>query len=275
MAPARSEAEAHGMSAKPGTELAMRGARGGTESLFAQVTQRLAVSIVSGALPAGALVPNEEDLRAEISASRTAYREAIRFLAGKGLIEARPRSGTRVAPRPAWHLLDPDVLRWSLAAAPDEPFIRDLFELRGLVEPGCARLAASRRSEAQLARIEEALAGMAATTPYTEAAMRFDLDFHDAIFEASGNAAIVALKDVVSTTLLWSLRMQQDQTPEHFAVPLTDHQRLAEAIRRQDGDAAEQHSRILVSDALRHTIAAFRRNAPAARRVKARGIAAE
>lgn len=257
-------------------DFAMRVGKAGSDSLFAQVTQRLAVAIVSGALPAGALVPNEEDLRAEISASRTAYREAVRFLAGKGLIEARPRRGTRVAPRDAWHLLDPDVLRWSLASAADENFIRDLFELRALVEPGCAKIAALRRTSGQLARIEAALEGMIETPPYTEAAMRHDLAFHDALFEASGNAAIAALKDVVATTLLWSLRMQRMQPSEHFVVPLSDHRRLAEAIRRQDGDTAEQLSRILVADALRDTLAAFRRTgAPGRVRAESAELAAK
>lgn len=241
-----------------------RGARAGSDSLFGQVTHRLAVAIVSGALPAGALVPNEDDLRAEISASRTAYREAIRFLAGKGLIEARPRSGTRVAPRSAWHLLDPDVLRWSLSSAANEGFIRDLFELRGLVEPGCAKIAALRRTSAQLRRIEEAVEGMGVSPPYSEEAMRFDLAFHDAIFDATGNAAIAALKDVVATTLLWSLRLQTDRTLESFKVPLSDHRRLFEAIARQDGEMAEMVSRILVADALRDTLTAFLRIAPQA-----------
>ncbi|KAF0231800.1 MAG: gntr domain-containing [Beijerinckiaceae bacterium] len=238
-------------------EAFVRPPRAGSDSLFGQVTHRLAVAIVSGALPAGALVPNEDDLRAEISASRTAYREAIRFLAGKGLIEAKPRSGTRVAPRAAWHLLDPDVLRWSLSSAANEGFIRDLFELRGLVEPGCAKIAALRRTSAHLARIEEALEGMRVSPPYTEEAMRYDLAFHDAIFDAAGNAAIAALKDVVVTTLLWSLRIQTERTLESFSIPLSDHRRLYEAIARQDGDMAEMTSRILVADALRDTLSAF------------------
>lgn len=239
-------------------ESLVRNARPGAESLFGQVTHRLAVSIVSGALPAGALVPNEDDLRAEISASRTAYREAIRFLAGKGLIEAKPRSGTRVAPRTSWHLLDPDVLRWSLSSAANEGFIRDLFELRGLVEPGCAKIAAMRRSSEQLDRIGQALRGMESSAPFTDEAMRYDLAFHDAIFDAAGNAAIAALKDVVATTLLWSLRIQTSRrTPESFVIPLADHQRLFHAIARRDGEMAENFSRILVADALRDTLSAF------------------
>ncbi|CAN1524561.1 FadR Transcriptional regulators [Rhabdaerophilaceae bacterium] len=225
---------------------------------FAQMTERLAVAILSGELPVGALVPNAEGPDGEGAASRTAYREAMRFLAGKGLIEARQRAGTRVAPRGGWHLLDPDILRWSLVATPDEGFIRDLFELRMLIEPGATRLAALRRNEEQLAGIRQALAAMQQEQPYTEEAIAADVAFHEGIFHASGNTALKALVSVVSTTLHWSLKTQRDKTAADFVVPISDHLRLFEAIERQDGDGASTLSRILVADALRSTLSSFR-----------------
>ena len=83
-------------------------------------------------------------------------------------------------------------------------------------------------------------------------------NFHDAIFDAAGNAAIAALKDVVATTLFWSLRMQVGtRTRESFAIPLADHQRLFMAIARRDGDQAEMISKILVADALHDTLSVF------------------
>ena len=221
------------------------------------MTERLAVAIISGQLPVGAIVPNEDGPDGEMAASRTAYREAMRYLAGKGLIEARQRSGTKVAPRENWHLLDPDVLRWSLAAHPDEGFIRDLFELRMLIEPGSARLAAQRHDAEQLEEIREALEGMKCATPYSDANIRNDLAFHEAIFRASGNAAVAALIGVVSTTLQWSLRVQGLRKHEDFLLPLSDHVRLFEAIERRDGDGAATLTRILVADALRATLASL------------------
>lgn len=229
----------------------------GSDSLFTQVTQSLAIAIVSGDLPVGALVPNEEGPAGSVGTSRTAYREAMRYLAGKGLIEARPRSGTRVAPQASWHLLDPDVLRWSLSARPNEAFIRDLFELRMMIEPGCARLAALRRTEPQLMEIQQAIAGMKTEVPYSEGNMRHDLAFHEAIFRASGNAAVSALVGVVSTTLLWSLRVQMGKKAEDFQESLNDHIRILGAIERQDGEGAATLTRIIVADALRATLAAL------------------
>ena len=62
-------------------------------------------------------------------------REAIQVLTAKGLVESRPKAGTRVLPRNRWNLLDPDVLAWAFAGEPDIQFVRDLFELRAIVEP--------------------------------------------------------------------------------------------------------------------------------------------
>ncbi|MCO5090764.1 GntR family transcriptional regulator [Bosea sp. (in: a-proteobacteria)] len=154
------------------------------DRLFGQVAQKLAVAIITGRVRAGEVLPNEEALRSEISVSRTAYHEAVKILTAKGLVEARPKSGTRAAPRERWNLLDPDVLSWHFEADPNEKFIRDLFELRRFVEPSAARLAAQRRTAADIARIEAAYRGMVAGRPYAEATIRADLAFHEAIFAA-------------------------------------------------------------------------------------------
>ena len=63
---------------------------------------------------------------------------ALHFYEREGLVESRPKIGTRVLPRSRWNLLDPDVLAWAFAAEPDIMFVRDLFELRAIVEPAAA-----------------------------------------------------------------------------------------------------------------------------------------
>ncbi len=79
-----------------------------------------------------------------MAASRTALREAIRVLAAKGLVEARPKIGTRVTPRESWNLLDPDVMAWQHGAAPSQAFLRKITEVRGVIEPQAAAFAAER-----------------------------------------------------------------------------------------------------------------------------------
>src|SRR5262249_18820510 len=99
-------------------------------SLHGQVAHDIGAQILRGDLGPGDVLPNEADFSARLKVSRTALREAIKVLAAKGLVESRPKTGTRVRPRGEWNLLDPDVLAWQLAAGPVESFVADLFELR-------------------------------------------------------------------------------------------------------------------------------------------------
>src|SRR5690348_8047118 len=84
---------------------------------------RLGREIVGGHYQPGDQLPNEVDLRDQLSVSRTALREAYRVLGAKGLIASRQNVGTRVRPRTDWNMLDPDVLNWHLEAGPSEDFI--------------------------------------------------------------------------------------------------------------------------------------------------------
>lgn len=225
-----------------------------SDRLFGQVAQKLAVAIISGKIGAGELLPNEDALRADISVSRTAFREAVKILTAKGLVEARPKSGTRAAPRERWNLLDPDVLSWHFEADPNEKFIRDLFELRRFVEPSVARLAAQRRTAADIARIEAALRAMTENPPYSDACVRGDLAFHEAIFAASQNAPLQCLASAVIATLQWSMVLKKGEE-EAFADSLPDHENILLAIIDRDGDLAAVRMTGLVIDSLNTTLA--------------------
>lgn len=226
------------------------------DRLFGQVAQKLAVAIITGRVRAGEVLPNEDDLRSEISVSRTAYREAVKILTAKGLVEARPKSGTRAAPRERWNLLDPDVLSWHFESDPNEKFIRDLFELRRFVEPSAARLAAQRRTSADIARIEAAYRGMADGAPYAEATIRADLAFHEAIFSAAQNAALQCLSSAVIATLQWSLLLKTGDEAAYIE-SLPDHEHVLLAIIDRDGDLASARMAGLVIDSLNTTLASL------------------
>src|SRR5438128_7743542 len=109
-------------------------------SLHDRVVHAIGRKILGGELPPGALLPAEP----ELGASRTVLREAIKVLAAKGLVEARPKIGTRVRPRDAWNLLDPDVLSWQREGTAPVAFLRKLTEVRRIVEPAAAELAGER-----------------------------------------------------------------------------------------------------------------------------------
>lgn len=195
--------------------------------------------ILAGELAQGVVLPREALLMSEYGASRTSVREAVKVLAAKGLLETRQRLGTRVRPSAAWNLLDPDVLAWQAATGPPSAWTRHLVELRRLVEPAAARLAAARRSDAELATIAAAVAAMAAAVADPLAYYRADLAFHRALFAASGNPFIDRLGAIVAAVLEASFRIQQ-----RALIPVSEglalHEAVLAAVRARDEDAAER-----------------------------------
>ena len=83
--------------------------------LVGRTVETLGIEIVAGRLQPGAALPNETVWSAQLGVSRTVLREAVRVLASKGLVDARPRTETRVRDLEGWNALDPDLLgrfRW-------------------------------------------------------------------------------------------------------------------------------------------------------------------
>jgi len=103
------------------------------------VVHSIGARIVRGELAPRDPVSGDEWADGELS--RTALREAIKVLAGKGLVEMRPKTGTRVRERRFWNLLDPDVMAWRLEDTSDARLLRDVIDLRRVIEPEAARLA--------------------------------------------------------------------------------------------------------------------------------------
>ena len=143
--------------------------RGPGRRLHGALLRKLGVAIVRGRYPPGNVLPDEIAFAEQLQVSRGAYREALQALTSKGLVERKPKAGTRVLPRKRWNLLDPQVLSWFFIARPDLPFIRNLFELRGIIEPAAARLAAQRRDDGDLAKLRAALASVCWRMPASAA----------------------------------------------------------------------------------------------------------
>jgi DNA-binding transcriptional regulator YhcF (GntR family) len=100
--------------------------------------------VLGGRYLPGDTLPREEDLVESLSVSRTSIREAIKVLAAKGMVESRPRIGVKVRPRDDWRLLDPAVLSWHPNLTRDVELIESLIEVRRIIEPAAAELAAPR-----------------------------------------------------------------------------------------------------------------------------------
>ena len=194
--------------------------------------------IVSGRYRPGDLLSGEISSSERFAVSRTAYREAVRILAAKGLVDARPKVGTRINPQSMWHLLDPDVLDWTFESEPDLVLLDSLFELRNVVESAAAALAAQRRSATHLQDMRSALEGMAAHTLATELGRQADLDFHTTLLRATGNPFIISLANgvraAIRATTIYKHRKQALRRD-----PLPDHLRVFEAIAAKEPAKAQ------------------------------------
>ncbi|TPG20130.1 FadR family transcriptional regulator [Sphingomonas koreensis] len=203
------------------------------------IARDLGTKIVTGRYQPGEVLNGEVAASDELHVSRTAYREALRMLAAKGLVESRPKTGTRVSDRASWHLLDPDVLSWIFEFEPEDALLASLFELRKIVEPEAAALAAERRTEAHIALMAEALDGMAQHTLASERGREADQSFHAALLDASGNPFLVTLTSGVSAAVAWTTVFKQRHSPLRRD-PVPDHIRVFDAVVAGNGAAAHR-----------------------------------
>jgi DNA-binding FadR family transcriptional regulator len=226
--------------------------RGPGRRLHGAIARKLGVAIVSGEYSPGTTLSGEVAFAEALDVSRSAYREAVQVLMAKGLVESRTKAGTRVLPRHRWHLLDPDVLEWAFAGEPDTAFVRDLFELRAIVEPAAAGLAARRRDRDDLLALKASLALMRRHTLATTAGRVADRDFHQAILAATRNDALRALSAGIGAAVHWTTHFKQRSRalPRN---PVPDHARVYEAIAAGHAAAATREMRTLVDLALADT----------------------
>jgi DNA-binding FadR family transcriptional regulator len=211
-------------------------------SLFAHLVEELGGRIVRGAYRPGDTLPNEAELCRELGASRTVVREAVKTLAAKGLVESRARTGIRVLSPIHWNLLDLDVLGWRYAAMPPTRFFRELFEIRHMIEPAAAALAAERASAEDIATIAAAFDDMADADYRSDAAIDADLRFHRAILAASGNDLLLQMGSLIGVGLRVSFRI----TNEPFTVFLPLHRRVRDEISaRRAGPARDAMAQLL------------------------------
>ena len=210
---------------------------------FANAVEELGGRILRGDLKPGEILPNEAELGRELGASRTVVREAVKSLAAKGLLQPRTRTGTRVLESIHWNLLDLDVLGWRYAAMPRSQFFRELFEIRRMIEPAAAALAAERATGAHLEALEQAYLAMEAVDHGSDAAIDADLRFHRAILAGSRNDLLLQMGGLISVGLLASFRISR----RSYDAGLPLHKRVFEAIRNRHPEPARENMAVLLS----------------------------
>jgi DNA-binding FadR family transcriptional regulator len=168
--------------------------------------------------------------------SRTVLREALRTLTSKGLIESRPRVGTRVRPKPAWNLLDADLLDWYSRVAEPMTFALKLQEMREMIEPYAAGLAAASHTDDTFSALAAAHAAMVAARNVDEW-VRADLRFHLSVLTACSNELLIPLGTLIERTLEAQLRLNAKRA-DMFNASLAEHTAVFDAIRERDALAA-------------------------------------
>lgn len=213
--------------------------------LHGQLVNALGLRIIRGEIPSGGII-DVEALMTEFSMSRTVVREALKSLTAKGLIGARPKHGTFVTERAQWQLLDVDVMRWRTEDVLDPRLVVELDQVRAIVEPPAAAIAALGRTEAQLAAVEEALERMVTAFEVGDHATHIDHDvaFHLAVLAAAGNELLERFEVVLEP----ALRARHTLAAQHAKSPdfLTDHRAIYEALASRDADAARERSAALI-----------------------------
>ncbi|MFG3322838.1 FadR/GntR family transcriptional regulator [Streptomyces sp. NPDC048171] len=225
------------------TPYARRGVHG-------QTVEALARRILGGRIPEGATL-DLVALQSELDVSLTALRESLKVLAAKGMVDARQKRGTFVRSRADWNLLDADVLRWQFegggSAGSDLALLRDLAEVRAIVEPAAVRLAADRRTGDDLAALDAALAAMGEEDPDPARAVAADLAFHRALLAATHNELLERMEMVISSGL--AHRDHIVHSSPHSGDPVPAHRAVLDAVRDRDPRAAEAAMRALLDQA--------------------------
>lgn len=192
--------------------------------------------------------PTEAEIVRQHGVSRSVTREAVKMLAAKGLLGARPKQGTFVRPADAWNLFDTDVLRWLLERRRSLTLLRHFNELRVAVEPEAAALAAATADAEQQAAITAGLERMRGAEDGMDDGLDADIAFHVAILRASNNPFFAQFRSVVATALRTSIRFTNRLTGRSASI--ADHAAVHDAILARDADGARAAMTVLIDKVL-------------------------
>jgi GntR family transcriptional repressor for pyruvate dehydrogenase complex len=208
------------------------------QSLVGSVVEQLAGQIESGAAAQGSRLPAENELCRQFGVSRTVVREAIARLKADQLVETQPGLGLFVTRREPGQ----GVLRLRASAGSSEAErAREMLEFRAGLETEAARLAAMRRSDADIAAIRAALARIEDAEREGGNGGTEDLALHMAIAHASGNGYIVQVLQFLAVSLRDAISHSRTLTArraEHLAQARQEHARVVDAIVAGDPDIA-------------------------------------
>ena len=218
------------------------------KNVHGNTVDHIGEAIVAGRYGVGASIPPEPVLCLELGVSRTVVREAVKSLIAKGLMTTGPKVGTRVLSEEHWNWFDPDVIIWQSKAGLTPEFLRDLQDLRRVVEPAAMRLTAERATAKDIAEVEEAYAGMKRAVEGGGDYVTFDLRFHQGLLRACGNRMLVQMSKALGALLRTSFEIstRRKDGPRN-SLPL--HREVLDAVIAHNPDRAEKAIRVLIDGA--------------------------
>jgi len=205
-----------------------------SERLYERIVEQIEKRIVAGDLKVGDQLPPERELAEKFAVSRTAVREAVKTLREKGLIEIRPGRGTFVTD--GTH----SAVRQSLSLLMkfgSGKGVANLVEVREILEPEIAALAATRITDEYIGAMAEAIKIMDGALDKVDIFVEADLDFHLALAEATENPIIPLLMDSI-IDLLREQRKRTGSAANGLARGQSHHRAIMEAVIRHDPEAA-------------------------------------
>ena len=218
------------------------------KNVHGNTLDHLGERIVRGDWDPGASVPPEPMLCEELGVSRTVIREAVKSLVAKGLITTGPKVGTRVQPSDSWNWFDPDVIRWQSTAGLTREFLRDLQDLRRVLEPAAVRLAAQRATARDIREIELAYEGMKRAIEEGGDYVTYDLRFHQGLLRACRNRMIVQMSKAIGALLRTSFEISTAKKGgPRESLPL--HRAVLDAVIAHEPARAEKATLVLIDSA--------------------------
>ncbi len=229
--------------------------------IYEEVVGQLHQLIDAGKLKAGDRLPSERELAETFRVSRSSVREAIKTLENEGMVVTRPGSGTFLT------TVNVEAIIPSLASllSRGKDALIDLFEMRCLVEPSIAALAAERATPADILRLKEICTKQAQQIDRETSAVDSDAAFHLTIGRATHNAALQRLVASI-VEILKPIREKSLQTPGRAHKSLASHRAILVAIERHDPELArqamQQHIQAVEENVLAPTTRTRRRRSP-------------
>ena len=218
------------------------------KNVHGNTVDMLGEAIIAGQYAVGSSMPPEPVLCEELGVSRTVIREAVKSLIAKGLVTTGPKVGTRVQPSDAWNWFDPDVIIWQSKAGLTADFLRDLQDLRRVVEPAAVRLAAERATAQDIAEIEAAYEGMRKAVEEGGDYVKHDLRFHQGLLKACKNRMLVQMSKALSALLRTSFEISTTRADgPRQSLPL--HRAVLDAVIARNPARAEKAIVVLIDGA--------------------------